>query len=90
MIPIVTPKEMHQIDKLAPEPIDELIQRAGIATAWRARQMMKGTYGKRVVVLIGKGNNGCDGRVASSHLKRWGVKVQILTCLLYTSPSPRD
>ena len=40
MIPIVTPKEMHQIDKLAPEPIDELIQRAGIATAWSGRQMM--------------------------------------------------
>ncbi len=79
MIPIVTPKEMNQIDQLAPEPIDELIQRAGIATAWRARQIMKGTYGKRVVVLIGKGNNGADGRVASDHLKRWGVKIQIFT-----------
>ncbi|MEG3585869.1 MAG: NAD(P)H-hydrate dehydratase [Actinomycetota bacterium] len=79
MIPVVTPKEMNQIDLLAPEPIDELIQRAGIATAWRARQIMKGTYGKRVVVLIGKGNNGADGRVAADHLSSWGVKVQIVT-----------
>ena len=56
MIPVVTPEEMHVIDQSAPESVDQLIQRAGIATAWRARQIMKGTYGKCVIAIVGKGN----------------------------------
>ena len=32
--------------------------------------MMGGTYGRRVVVLAGKGNNGNDGRAASRRLER--------------------
>lgn len=79
MIPVVTPKEMNDIDKKAPESIEDLIERAGVAIAWHARQMMRGTYGKRVAVIAGKGNNGADGRAAADHLIRWGVKVRILT-----------
>lgn len=78
MIPIVTPAEMNEIDTAAPETVEELIQRAGVATAWRARQLLGGTYGKRVVAIVGKGNNGADGRVAGETLSRWGVKVQFI------------
>ena len=41
-----------------------LIERAGAAVAWAALRMLGGAYGRPVIVLCGKGNNGADGRVA--------------------------
>ena len=75
MIPIVTPKEMKAIDESSDQPLDELIQRAGSAVAWAARRFLNGSYGKRVVVIYGKGNNGKDGQVAASYLRKWGIKT---------------
>ena len=75
MIPIVTPSEMKAIDASSEQPLDVLIQRAGSAVAWSARKSLNGTYGKRVVVIYGKGNNGKDGRVAASYLRKWGIKT---------------
>jgi len=75
MIPIVTPAEMNVIDEASNEPLDVLIQRAGSAVAWSARKFLNGTYGKRVVVIAGKGNNGNDGRIAASYLRKWGIKT---------------
>ena len=43
----------------------ELIRRAGAAVAAGALAMLGGAYGRRVVVVAGKGNNGADGRVAA-------------------------
>ena len=63
MIPVVTPDEMRAIDAAAPEPVEVLIDRAGAALARAAVRMLGGTYGRRVVVVAGKGNNGADGRV---------------------------
>ena len=77
MIPIVTPEEMAAVDAAAPEPIDELIHRAGTAVAWAARRMLGGTYGRRVVVVAGPGNNGADGRVAATRLAGWGARVSV-------------
>ncbi len=65
MIPVVTPAEMGEIDAAAPEPVEELIERAGAAVARAAVAMLGGTYGRRVVVIAGKGNNGNDGRAAA-------------------------
>ena len=79
MIPIVTPAEMAAIDAAAPEGTDVLVARAGAAVAIAARQMMGGTYGRRVLVAAGKGNNGADGRVAAAALERWGVRCRIAT-----------
>src|SRR5262245_51627851 len=75
MIPIVTPTEMAAIDAAAPEPVEVLIGRAGVAVARAAIEMLGGTYGRRVVVLAGKGNNGNDGRDAARRLRRRGVQV---------------
>ena len=78
MIPIVTPEEMRAIDAAAPEPVDELIDRAGRATARVALGMLGGAYGRVVNVLAGGGNNGNDGRVAGAYLERRGVKVRVI------------
>lgn len=75
MIPIVTPEEMAAIDAAAPEPVEELIERAGAAVARAAVDLLGGTYGRRVTVVAGKGNNGADGRSAARRLRRRGVRV---------------
>lgn len=76
--PIVTPAEMAQIDAAAPEPVEELIERAGSAVARAAIRMLGGTYGRRVVVVAGKGNNGADGRAAARRLEQRGVRVAVV------------
>lgn len=78
VIPVVTPDEMRAADAAAPEPVDVLIDRAGAAVARAAVRMMGGTYGRRVVVVAGKGNNGADGRVAAERLRKRGVQVTVL------------
>ena len=75
MLPIVTPEEMAAIDAAAPEPVEVLIGRAGAAVARTAIRMLGGTYGRTVVVLAGKGNNGNDGREAARRLRKRGVRV---------------
>ncbi len=78
MIPIVTPAEMGAVDAAAPERLDVLIGRAGGAVARTAVELLGGTYGRRVVVVAGKGNNGADGREAARRLRRHGVRVRVL------------
>lgn len=78
MQPIVTPAEMGAIDAAAPEPVEELIERAGGAVARAALAMLGGAYGRRVVVLAGKGNNGADGRAAARRLEARGVRCRII------------
>jgi ADP-dependent NAD(P)H-hydrate dehydratase / NAD(P)H-hydrate epimerase len=78
MRPVVTPAEMAAIDAAAPEPVEELIERAGAAVARAALGLLGGTYGRRVVVVAGPGNNGADGRSAARRLARRGVRVQVL------------
>lgn len=78
MIPVLTPEEMGAVDAAAPEPPEVLIERAGAALARAAIAMMGGTYGRRVVVVAGKGNNGADGRSAARRLARSGARVRVL------------
>ena len=78
MIPIVTPEQMRAIDANATDDVDVLVERAGAAVARTAIQMLGGTYGRRVTVIAGPGNNGADGLVAARRLARKGVQVQII------------
>lgn len=77
-IAVVTPAEMAAIDAAAPEGTDVLIERAGAATAAATRRLLGGTYGRRVVVVAGKGNNGNDGRAAATRLARAGMAVIVV------------
>jgi NAD(P)H-hydrate epimerase len=78
LIPVVTPEEMAAIDQAAPEPVETLVARAGKAVALRALSMLGGAYGREVVVVAGKGNNGNDGRDAARRLRQRGARVEVL------------
>ena len=88
MIPVVTPEEMGAIDRAAPEPVEVLIERAGAAVARTALDVLGGTYGRRVVVVAGKGNNGADGRSAARRLERRGVRVTVFDAAACPSELP--
>jgi NAD(P)H-hydrate epimerase len=78
VIPVVTPDEMGAVDRAAPEPVDVLIGRAGGAVARAALAMLGGGYGRHVVVVAGKGNNGNDGREAARRLRARGAAVEVV------------
>jgi hydroxyethylthiazole kinase-like uncharacterized protein yjeF len=78
MQPIVSPEEMGAIDRAAPEPTEVLIERAGAAVARAALRLLGGAYGRRIVVVAGKGNNGADGRAAAARISRRGARVEIV------------
>ena len=77
MLPVITPTEMKVIDAKAAESEEVLIQRAGYAVANAALRMLGGGYGRRVNVIVGKGNNGQDGKVAAQLLERRGVRCKL-------------
>lgn len=55
------------------------MERAGWAVARAAMDVLGGAYGRRVVAVCGKGNNGGDGYVAARHLCRWGMRATVVT-----------
>jgi NAD(P)H-hydrate epimerase len=63
---------------LAHSSHETLVHRAGTAAAHAALRLMGGAYGRRVVVVAGKGSNGADGRVAASALARRGARVAVV------------
>ena len=80
MRPLLTPAEMGEADRRTIEagtPVEVLMDRAGRAVARAVREVAGGTYGRRVVVVCGKGNNGGDGLVAARVLRGWGVRVDV-------------
>ncbi|MFQ5949043.1 MAG: NAD(P)H-hydrate epimerase, partial [Acidimicrobiia bacterium] len=74
MRPVITPDESSRIDAASEEPVETLMERAGLAVALAAARMGAG-YGTRVIVLAGPGNNGGDGYVAARYLCRRGAAV---------------
>jgi NAD(P)H-hydrate epimerase len=78
--PVLTPAEMGDADRraiAAGTPQAVLVARAGAAVAAAALRMLGGTYGRRVVVICGKGNNGADGEVAARRLRARGIGVDV-------------
>lgn len=74
---VFTPEQMRYIDAHSAVDVAVFIRQAGFAVAQVALRMLGGSYGKHVVVLAGKGNNGEDGRVASEFLRTRGIKVSL-------------
>ena len=76
MKPVITPEESARLDAAAVDPVETLMERAGLAVALAA-VAMGASYGSRVVVLAGPGNNGGDGYVAARYLMKRGVAVEV-------------
>jgi ADP-dependent NAD(P)H-hydrate dehydratase / NAD(P)H-hydrate epimerase len=81
MRPVLTPAEAAALDRESRErgvSVDELMENAGRAVAVAAETIAGGAYGRRAVVVAGKGNNGGDGLVAARYLARRGMGVAVV------------
>ncbi len=76
MKPIITPEEAARLDAAATEPVETLMERAGLGVALAAVRM-GARYGTRVLALAGPGNNGGDAYVAARYLRRRGVAMEV-------------
>ena len=92
---LVTAKQMRAIEQSSVEAgisLDELMENAGLTVAEVVRTDFEesgGVFGKRIVILIGPGNNGADGFVVGRHLAAWGAKVTAVLCAGRDSPDPK-
>ena len=77
MKPVLTAAQSAALDEASTEPVETLMERAGLGVALAAVEMGIG-YGSRVIVLAGPGNNGGDGYVAARYLHNRGVAVKVL------------
>ncbi len=81
MKPVLTPAEAAALDsasEAAGITTAWLMENAGRATAMAAADLAGGVYGRRAVIVCGKGNNGGDGLVAARHLSRSGMRVSVV------------
>ena len=80
-IPAVTAEQMRSIDERATKffgiELRQLMECAGLTMAGFVRERLGHVKQRRVVILVGKGNNGGDGLVAARHLTNWGAKVAL-------------
>jgi hydroxyethylthiazole kinase-like uncharacterized protein yjeF len=80
--PVLSPDLAMELDRATQAsgvPATLLMDRAGRTVARACVDLMGGTYGRRAVVVVGKGNNGGDGLVAARQLAAWGVRVAVLS-----------
>ncbi len=77
---VLTRDEMRAADAAALSRVSEdtLVARAGTAVGHAAMRIMGGGYGRHVTVVVGKGNNGADGRMAADLLGRRGARVALI------------
>ena len=81
MRPVLLPAEAAALDERAQArgiTADALMEAAGREVADAALRLLGGAYGRRAVVVCGKGNNGGDGLVAARYLDRAGVRTTAL------------
>jgi hydroxyethylthiazole kinase-like uncharacterized protein yjeF len=80
VLPVLLPSRMQEADRRTIEagvPSVVLMERAGHAVAFSALRLLGKAYGRRILVLAGKGNNGGDALVVARKLHRMGALVRI-------------
>jgi len=80
---LVTAEEMRGIDRSCASvglTTEVLMENAGRAVAEETQKLMGGVVGKRVLILVGPGNNGGDGLVAGRYLSDWGAEAVFYLC----------
>ena len=81
MRPVLTPEQAGSLDRESQArgiTADSLMERAGRHVARAAATVAGGIYGRRAVVVCGKGNNGGDGLVAARALAGIGMRVAVI------------
>jgi hydroxyethylthiazole kinase-like uncharacterized protein yjeF len=76
-VKLVTVAEMREAEARSGVPIPQLMENAGLAVAQEVWLLLGEVMERRVLVLVGPGNNGGDGLVAARHLHDWGAKVHV-------------
>ncbi len=77
---LVTSAEMRELEAAAVAAGSseaQLMEEAGLAVAQEGWMLLGTLEGRRIVVLVGPGNNGGDGLVAARHLRDWGAEVSV-------------
>jgi len=75
---VVSVEQMRELERRMAErgvPEPELMERAGLGFAREVERCVGPVKGQSVLALIGPGNNGGDGLVASRHLQAAGASV---------------
>ena len=88
---IVTPAEMARLERGTTAfglSTDDLMEQAGLAIAQEIRRAVGGVAGKRVLTLVGPGNNGGDGLVVARHLACWGASVILFLATIRPDDDP--
>jgi hydroxyethylthiazole kinase-like uncharacterized protein yjeF len=86
---LVTVDEMNELEERSNEAghgYDAMMENAGRSVAEAIQERMQ-VRGKRVLVLVGPGNNGGDGLVAARYLSKVGAQI---ICYLWESRSSDD
>ena len=87
---LVTAAEMRHLEQQAVKhgvSLLDLMQNAGQAVATEIAGIFDPIAAKKIVILVGPGNNGGDGLVAARHLKAAGALVNVY---LLASRDPND
>lgn len=89
-IPSLTIAQMREVDRMIVEEIGVsvamMMENAGRNTAVMARRLLGGNlFGRKILILCGKGNNGGDGLAAARHLTNFGAHCQVLLAAKATS-----
>lgn len=77
----ITSKQMSKIDELMLKNGIELVimmENAGLSLAMLAAKINKYKKNRKIVVLVGKGNNGGGGLTCSRHLQNFGYNVKVI------------
>jgi hydroxyethylthiazole kinase-like uncharacterized protein yjeF len=88
---LVTAAEMRNLEEQAAaagKPPEVLMENAGLAVANAVREHIGGARARRIVVLIGPGNNGGDGLVAARHLYDFGEDIFVYLLAGRRQPDP--
>ncbi len=79
-VPAATAAQMAEADRVASEelgiPLEALMENAAHQIAVATRLLLGGSVaGRRIVAVVGAGNNGGDALAALRHLLGWGAQV---------------
>lgn len=83
-IAALSAEQMRKVDRLMVEKyginLIQMMENAGRNLAALARRLLGDSVAdKRVLVAVGKGNNGGGGLVCARHLSNWGAEVVVLS-----------